>query len=533
MAEKRSDIRKFIVVPVIGKTSKHFTEIDLFKFDRADGKFLNTREVLREHLRSRKDRIREKFARIRRRIGDIEISIIKESSPDGAKLIETSELGVRELLKKYGNMRFLEVEEYTTMRNRSLEIRDVVTATLDAALSKSFDITVSDSGGAAVAGASVIAFTNFRTKAGAVGVTDSTGKAMVRIRKNASIQKLIVRGPSGFWSKVADATGLVNSGDRLAVSLTKLSEAGKTSFHLSSIGNANIPVTAGTGVKVAVIDTGVDAAHPALSSVTGGANLAMSPENGEQADDWAPSRSEPHHGTHVAGIICGKPNQATGLRGVAPGVELRSYRVVPHDSQIALNIDIGEAIDLAVADGCDIINISMGGEQGSDTFVEEAIGRALSAGVFVVCAAGNNNSRLAYPASLVRSIAVNAYGLVSGFPADSGESLEIPADQAPGKDLFRANFAPQDGALSMMDFGGCGVGIVSTLAGGGYGPMSGSSMAAPYVSGFAAHVLADMPANLRNSRTENRCAAILSGLSATCTGGLDDPSCIGNGIPGQ
>ena len=82
---------------------------------------------------------------------------------------------------------------------------------------------------------------------------------------------------------------------------------------------------AGTGVTVAIVDSGVDGNHPDLPHVSGGLNCVGDEVRNDPAaaQNWRPALSEGEHGTHVAGIIGGRGNN---FRGVAPGVTLRSYR---------------------------------------------------------------------------------------------------------------------------------------------------------------------------------------------------------------
>ena len=113
-----------------------------------------------------------------------------------------------------------------------------------------------------------------------------------------------------------------------------------------------LPDDAGADVVVGVIDTGITGAHPALSNVTGGVNMVTDETaNSPGADaDWGPAKVDGEHGTHVAGIIGMRPLSKAPIRGVAPGVRLRSYRVFPHSGEGASNYDVMAAIDRAVTD---------------------------------------------------------------------------------------------------------------------------------------------------------------------------------------
>ena len=124
-----------------------------------------------------------------------------------------------------------------------------------------------------------------------------------------------------------------------------------------------LPANTGDGVTVAIIDSGVDGTHPDLPNVSGGLNCVGDEvrANAAAAANWRPAQTEGEHGTHVAGIVAGR-GTASGFRGIAPGATLRAYRVFPDfpappPGGGASNFDIAKAIDAAIADHCDIINI--------------------------------------------------------------------------------------------------------------------------------------------------------------------------------
>ena len=171
-------------------------------------------------------------------------------------------------------------------------------------------------------------------------------------------------------------------------------------------GDAN--AAAGTGVKVGVIDTGI-ATHPDLA-IDGGANLVV----GENPNDFGDNGEG--HGTHVAGIIAGRGSAPTGVRGIAPNVTLRSYRVFGKNNPGASNFSIAKAIDRAVADGCDVINMSLGGGS-PDIATQEAIADARAQGTVIFAAAGNDSrSPVSFPARESLALAVSAMGRKGTFP---------------------------------------------------------------------------------------------------------------------
>ena len=141
----------------------------------------------------------------------------------------------------------------------------------------------------------------------------------------------------------------------------------------------------GTGIKVAVIDTGVDYNHTDISGfgphgkVVGGYDFV---ENDNFPQDTN------GHGTEVAGIIAANGN----LKGVSPGARILAYRVSDTGNGVSSDL-IVKAIEKAVSDGAKIINLSLGVNRTNDK-IDDAINYAFGKGVVVVAAAGNSGPEL-------------------------------------------------------------------------------------------------------------------------------------------
>ena len=255
--------------------------------------------------------------------------------------------------------------------------------------------------------------------------------------------------------------------------------------------------------SVGVIDTGVDGEHPDLTVAGGAAFVAAEHDAGGPG----PARKDGDHGTHVAGIIASQGKAPSGKRGVAPGVRLYAYRVFPHSGDGATNYDILRAIERGVADGCDLLNLSLGGDD-PDEAVREGIKDAFDQGTVCIVAAGNDGRQpVAYPAHWPEVVAVSAAGRIGSYPATSTEPLDEMAPYAHSdKRVFIAAFS---NVGPEIDLTGPGVGIVSTLPGGHYGVMSGTSMACPAVTGAVAALLAGKPEILALPRGRERSIAIL------------------------
>ncbi|MEM3064768.1 MAG: S8 family serine peptidase [Candidatus Nitrosotenuis sp.] len=137
----------------------------------------------------------------------------------------------------------------------------------------------------------------------------------------------------------------------------------------------------GSNIKVAVIDTGVDYTHPDLFGF--GANGKVIGGFDFIENDDSPLDTN-GHGTEVAGIIAADGK----VQGIAPGAKILAYRVSDTGESVSSDL-IVKAIERAVQDGADIINISLGVNRTNDK-IEDAINHAVSEGVVVVAAAGNS-----------------------------------------------------------------------------------------------------------------------------------------------
>jgi len=380
-----------------------------------------------------------------------------------------------------------------------------------AAAATSFTVTVTDtSGGAAIKGAQIVAFTDFALRQGASAMTGANGSATLNgLSPGQKLERVYVYAPPGYWGYfTTDTTGAQIS----KIKLAKIAVTDPTLL-LTQLYGA-LPADAGAGVIVGIVDSGIDGTHPDLKNVSGGLNCVSDETRGNPAaaQNWRPALSEGEHGTHVAGIVGGR-GSTNGFRGVAPGVTLRSYRVFPDAGGGASNFDIAKAIDTAVADKCDIINMSLGGGP-KDDLTLAAIDRALNAGVVVVVAAGNDNRKpVSFPAAFPECVAVSAMGRVGSFPKNAiGTGSIAPPKGNPSNKDFIADFSNFG---SEIDTTGAGVEIVSTLPGTGHGSMSGTSMATPAVAGFAAYLLAKGPA-LKQNVGAARSRALKDALYASC-----------------
>jgi subtilisin len=240
------------------------------------------------------------------------------------------------------------------------------------------------------------------------------------------------------------------------------------------------------GVPVAVIDTGIDLDHPDLN-VVGGYNCSKGRTS--KFDDGN------GHGTHVAGTI-GALDNGSGVVGVAPGTPLYAVRVL-NNAGSGFRSDVICGIDWVAghADTIGVANMSLGGSgsddgkscaQTTDAY-KKAICKAVDVGVTFVVAAGNESDDSANHVPAAYDDVVITVSALADFDGNPGG--EAPATCRSDVDDTFANFSNYGQEVDIIAPGVC---IRSTWAGGGYKTVSGTSMAAPHVTGAAALYLASL-----------------------------------------
>lgn len=281
-------------------------------------------------------------------------------------------------------------------------------------------------------------------------------------------------------------------------------------------------ISTGNNIVVGVIDSGVDYTHPDLNDNMW-TNPGETPGDGIDNDgngyvddyygwDFVNNDNNPYddvgHGTHVAGTIAAEANNSIGVSGVSWSSQIMALKIFGPNETSASTFGISKAIEYATMMGAHLTNNSWGGGEYSQ-LIYDAIAAAGQAGKLFVAAAGNgglddigdnNDWTPTYPANY------NLDNIISVAATDHNDQL--------------ADFSNY-GATS-VDLAAPGVGILSTLPGGGYGSASGTSMAAPHVSGVASLILAQNP-NLTALEVKERILQSvdpISGLQGkTVTGG--------------
>lgn len=239
-----------------------------------------------------------------------------------------------------------------------------------------------------------------------------------------------------------------------SVETDKIVKASGTNTQVMSYGitNVNGPKVwdsglTGKGIKVAVIDSGAGF-HSDLN-VAGGKSFVSYTTS--FLDDNG-------HGTHVSGIIAAKNNDF-GTVGIAPDAKIYALKALDSTGH-GYNSDIIAAIDWAIANQMDVINMSLGGSDYSSAF-EAAITKAYNSGIIIVASAGNDASTVEYPAKYSNAIAVSATDQTNhlAYFSNTGPEIEVAAP---------------------------GVDITSLYKNNEYATMDGTSMASPFVAGILA-----------------------------------------------
>ncbi len=316
---------------------------------------------------------------------------------------------------------------------------------------------------------------------------------------------------------------LLLEGAALALAVAVPAPHGVTSqdgpHEITGIRNLQTAGLTGAGVRIAILDTGLDETHPAFDGITVADRQAfLNPE--------ATTHDTDGHGTLVTGILAaqGTPlaDRVRGLhlRGVAPDVELHTHKVFSHELERAQHAIAAAHVRQAVDANVDLICLSLGFGNGPGSPppgytppLTEEIHRAVARGVLVVAAAGNAHDHIQYddvqyPANLPGVIAVGAVapdGTAAAFTLRGNQSLnQEPADDGPGR--MRLDWKPEVSAP--------GVGILGPGLNRSYETLDGTSAAVPYVCGGLALLLEAHPW-LRNTDDADMVYAVKRQLAET------------------
>ncbi|MGY2067882.1 S8 family serine peptidase [Blastococcus sp. SYSU DS0619] len=271
----------------------------------------------------------------------------------------------------------------------------------------------------------------------------------------------------GYRDGVADVTGRLLAPEAVAeaAASARFADTPLATWGVQAV-RADTSSRSGRGIRVAVLDTGFDLAHPDFA---GRAVTARSFVAGEDAQDGH------GHGTHCIGTACGPRTPTGGPRyGIASEAEIYAGKVLGTDGN-GTDAGILAGMNWAVTNRCPVISMSLGADVvEAHPPYSAAGGRALQQGSLVIAAAGNNADRRAGNDGFV------------GAPANSVEIMAVGAvDQAYGMGYFSARSLPSRGG--QVDIAGPGWEVFSAWPMPvRYQAISGTSMATPHVAGVAA-----------------------------------------------
>jgi subtilisin family serine protease len=273
------------------------------------------------------------------------------------------------------------------------------------------------------------------------------------------------------------------------------------------------PSEDGTGVRVAVVDTGVQADHPDLAgNVVQGNDLVF----GNAASNFARVDGN-GHGTHVAGTIAAVDN-TIGVIGGAPHSQIVPVRVLDCQGSGSTST-VASGVEWAsdpAGGAAKVISMSLGGP-GADPVLQQAIQDALTRQVLVVSAAGNSPGTPEYPGAYAGANypAFSGHGVIAVGALDGTNPANITKAWFSNSDPYVTVAAPGVNIESTLPFGG-----TQNSSPSGYGFLSGTSMATPHVSAVAALIYERCPADTP-TQVETR---ILAGTQANGTFGFGSPT---------
>lgn len=229
--------------------------------------------------------------------------------------------------------------------------------------------------------------------------------------------------------------------------------AEQVTWNVEAIGADQVwPYDTGDGVRVAIVDSGIDLTHSDLEVVGGVSEVGYT---SSYTDDNG-------HGTHVAGIVAALDNQI-GVVGVGPDIDLYAVKVLNRKGS-GYTSDIIAGLEWCMNNDMDVVNMSLGSSYYVQSF-QDACTALYESGTVIVAAAGNTGTlQPFYPAAYAHVIGVGA--------TDASDALAYFSTCGPHVDLV----AP-------------GVSVYSTYKGDTYTTLSGTSMASPHVAGVAALVI--------------------------------------------
>jgi subtilisin family serine protease len=359
------------------------------------------------------------------------------------------------------------------------------------------------------------------------GRTDKRGEVTLPLvtLPGKRARSLFASAVSGYWDQYLTDPELTD-GDvnvvrlrPIAETITGFPDSFRYGWGQIQMGLDRVPDTlTGKGVRIAIIDSGVDTSHPLLRNIRTGVDLT----NNADPQTW--TNDAVGHGTHCAGIIASHDHSGKLLRGFVPEAEIHVVKVFPGGQFSSLVEALDYCLDLEI----DLVNLSLGSVQRSQA-IEQKLEEAALNGIACIVAGGNSAGPVLFPASSAFTLAVGAVGRLNEYPDDAWDATTVLPHLVAPDGIFSPSFTCAGPEVAVC---APGVAIVSTVPG-GFEPQSGTSMAVPHVTGLAALLLAHHPAfqGPLRPRNQQRVAALFNTIRSLCVPYGFGPLRAGAGLP--
>jgi subtilisin len=359
------------------------------------------------------------------------------------------------------------------------------------------------------------------------GRTDKRGDVTLplMVLPGRRARSAFVSAPSNYWDQYL-AEPELSDGDVNVVRLRAISEtiAGfpeqfRYGWGQIQMGLHRIPETlTAKGVKIAIIDSGADNSHPLLRHIRLGLDLS----NNADPQGWA--QDVIGRGSHCAGIIAAKDDSRKMLRGFAPEAEIHILKIFP-GGQFSSVI---EALDYCLEREVDVVNLGVSSAQRSQA-IEQKLEEAALHGLACIVGAGDSGGPVQYPASSPYALAVAAVGRLNEYADKTWDATTVVPSLVAADGIFWPNFSCYGPEVAVC---APGVAVISTVPG-GFEPQSGTSIAAPHVTGLAALLLAHHAAfqGPLRARNQQRVVGLFNMIRLMCVPYGFGPARAGAGLP--
>ncbi|MDA3623859.1 S8 family serine peptidase [Saccharopolyspora sp. WRP15-2] len=315
------------------------------------------------------------------------------------------------------------------------------------------------------------------------GRTGADGRVVLELPDDTleTVRELRVQSAQDHWSRRVERPAL--SADENVVVLKRMSETFEqfpqrqiTGWGHEALGLDLVPPThRADGVRIAILDSGVDVEHPDLA----GRIVAGHDFTADDADTW--TADEIGHGTACAGIITGT-DDTTGISGIALDAEVHACKIFPNGRFSHLI----KALDYCIDHEIDIAHLSLGSTHASELVALKVLD-ACNAGIACIAPAGNNGGMVTFPGTLPSVLTVAALGKVGEFPVDSQHRLQASGRRTSADGYFSPAF---NCFGREVDVCAPGVAIPVAAPADGYTLRDGTAIAAAHITGLTALVLA-------------------------------------------